>query len=90
MDKGIKDVVTSCQNCAAYRSSPSLAPLHSWLLANHPMQRIHIDFAAIEQFQVLVIMDSHSKWIEAIPLHSATTSTTVDALGVGILKYLKR
>ena len=29
---------------------------------------------------MLVIIDSHSKWIEAIPLRSPTTSTTVDAL----------
>ena len=57
-----------------------MAPLHSWPWANRPMQRIHIDFASIEQFQVLVIIDSHSKWIEAIPLRLATTSTTVDAL----------
>jgi len=34
----------------------------------------------MEQFQVLVIIDSHSKWIGAVPLHSATTSTTVEAL----------
>jgi len=44
------------------------------------MQYIHIDFAAIEQFQVLEIINSHSKWIKAVILHSATTSTTVDAL----------
>ena len=44
------------------------------------MQHIHIDYAGIEQFQVLVIIDSHSKWIEAIPLRSATSATTIDAL----------
>ena len=44
----------------------------------------YIDFAAIEQSQVLVIIDSHSKWIEAIPLHSATANTTIDALRLRI------
>ena len=44
------------------------------------MQHINIDFASIEQFQVPVIIDSHSKLIEAIPLRSAKTSTMVDAL----------
>lgn len=54
---------------------------HLWLpYMPHPMQWIYIDFAAIEQFQVLVIIDSHSKWIEAVPLRSATSSTTIDAL----------
>ena len=80
LDKDIEEVVTSCQSCATHRSLPPVAPLHSWPWANHPMQRIHIDFASIEQFQVLVIIDNHSKWIEAIPLHSATAGSTIDAL----------
>jgi len=29
---------------------------------------------------VLVIIDVHSKWIEAIPMHSATADTIVNAL----------
>ena len=80
LDKDIEDVVTSCRSCAAHRSLPPVAPLHSWPWASHPMQRINIDFASMEQFQVLVIVDNHSKWIEAIPLHSATASSTIDAL----------
>ena len=82
MDKDIEGVVTSCQSCAAQRSLPPIAPLHTWLWASHHMQRIHIDFASIEQFQVLVIIDSHSKWIEVILLRSDTASTTVDALRI--------
>ena len=82
MDKEIENIVSSCQRCAEQRSLSPLAPLHSWPWASHPMQRIHIDFTAIEQFQVLVIIYSHSKWIEAVPLHSATTSTTVETLRV--------
>ena len=79
MDKDIEDVVTSCQSCVAHQSLPPVAPLHSWPWASHPMQRIHIDFASIEQFQVLVIIDNYSKWIKVMPLHSATASSTVDA-----------
>ena len=80
MDKEIEDMVTSCQNCAAQWSLLPVAPLYVWPWANHPMQYINIDFATIEQFQVLVIIDSHSKWIETIPLCSATTNTTVYVL----------
>ena len=82
MDKDIEGVVTSCQSCAAQRNLPPVVPLHTWPWASHPMLRIHIDFASIEQFQVLVIIDSHSKWIEAIPLRCATASTIVDALRI--------
>ena len=45
-----------------------------------PMKRIHVDFAEIEGYQVLIIIDVHSKWIEAVPLHQATTATTLQAL----------
>ena len=44
------------------------------------MQRIHIDFATIDRYQVLVIMDVHSKWIDAAPLQSATATTTINVL----------
>ena len=29
------------------------------------MKWLHIDFAEIEGFQVLIIIDAHSKWIKA-------------------------
>ena len=49
-----------------------MAPLHSWPWANQPMKQLHIDFAEIEVLQILIIIDVHSKWIEAKPLHTAT------------------
>ena len=47
---------------------------------SNAMQRIHIDYAEIEGYQVLVIIDIHSKWIEVIPMKTATAVTTVEAL----------
>jgi len=44
------------------------------------MQRIHNNYAEIKGRQVLVIIDIHSKWIEAIPLKTATATTTIEAL----------
>ena len=44
------------------------------------MQRLYTDYVDIEGHQVLVIIDIHSKWIEAVPMHSATADTTVSAL----------
>ena len=80
LDSSIENLVRSCTDCAALHSLPPKAPLHSWPWANHPMQRLHIDYADIKGHQVLVIIDVHSKWIEAIPMHSATADTTVNAL----------
>jgi len=36
-----------------------------------------VDFAETEGYQELIIIDVCSKWIEAIPLHQATTATTI-------------
>ena len=80
IDQDIEEVVRTCENCAVQRSLPPKAPLHSWPWANRPMQIIHIDYAEIEGYQVLVIIDIHSKWIEAIPLKTATAATTIEAL----------
>ena len=80
LDQNIEDMVKSCKDCATQRSLPPVAPLHSWPWANQPMKRVHIDFAEIEGWQVLVIIDVHSKWIEAVPLQKATAATTVSAL----------
>ena len=80
LDQNIEEIVKSCKDCATQRNLPPVAPLHSWPWANQPMKRLHLDFAEIEGWQVLVIIDVHSKWIEAIPLHKATAATTISAL----------
>ena len=80
LDQDIEEIVRTCKDCAAQRALPPKAPLHSWPWANRPMQRIHIDYAEIEGHQVLVIVDIHSKWIEAIPLKVATATTTIGVL----------
>ena len=80
MDSNIEEIVRSCNECAAQRGLLPVVPLHSWPWAKQPMKRLHIDFAEIEGLQVLIMIDVHSKWIEAKPLHTATASTTIQAL----------
>ena len=43
------------------------------------MQRLYVDYVDIEGHQVLLIINIHLKWIEAVPMHSATADTTVNA-----------
>ena len=80
IDCNIEEIVKTCKECAAQRSLPPVALLHSWPWANQPMKRLHVDFAEIEGFQALVIIDVHSKWIEAIPLRNAIATTTIQAV----------
>ena len=87
MDQDIEQLVSSCEMCAAHRSLPPKAPLHSWPWASNPMQRVHIDYAEIEGQQVLIIIDVHSKWIDAIPVSKPTANGTIDALRVFFANY---
>ena len=87
IDSNIEEIVRSCKECAAQHNLPPVAPLHCWPWANQPMKQLHIDFAEIKGFQVLVIIDVHSKWIEARPLRSATATTTIQALKTFFSNY---
>ena len=90
--KDIEDVVANSQSCADQRSLPPVAPPHTWLWARHPIQCIDIYFASIEQFHVLVIIDSHPKWTKSMPLCFAKASTMVGALrlSLSVLDCAKR
>ena len=69
MNDRIKTVVKSCQQCQEHQNMPSRAPLHPWENTFQPWTRIHIDFEGPflgEMF--LLLVDSHSKWIEEFPL----------------------
>lgn len=81
LDDDIERLAAVCQHCVqALPMPPAQAPIRSpetqerWL-------RLHVDFAGhIQNKMLLVVVDSHSKWIEAIPLAHATARNTVDAL----------
>ena len=71
--------VHRCTECQNVQSTPPVAPLHSWKWPTHPWARLHIDFA--NKFQnktFLVVVDAHSKWVEAMVV-SSTSSTAVIA-----------
>ena len=76
LDQDIVDRVGECEACQAARNLPSVAPLHYWTWPSRPWQRIHIDYAEKDGSNFLVIVDSHSKWMEVF-LMSPTTSTRI-------------
>ena len=43
-------------------------------------QRLHIDYAEIEKQNLLIVIDSHSKWVEVFPMNKTTSSKTIDVL----------
>ena len=80
LDKDVESWVRNCDACASYKDSPPSAPLRPWPWAERPMQRVHVDFGDFQGTQLLVMVDVHSKWIEAVQMHSTTTSATVNVL----------
>jgi len=45
-----------------------------------PWTQLHLDYAQFEDTQILIIVDSYSKWIEAIPTASTTSAARIDIL----------
>ena len=80
MDADIKNMVQKCAVCQSVKNQPAVAPLHPWSWPTRIRQRIHIDFAEKDGVNYLIIVDSHSKWLEVVPVRSTTASKTIDVL----------
>ena len=80
LDGDIEDTVRACSICSSTQSSPQKAPLIQWPWPTEPWERVHIDFAEIKGQQFLVVVDSHSKWMEVLPTQLTTAGKTIDLL----------
>ena len=81
LDSDIEQMVRKCEECQSVQSSPPLAPLHPWKWPTRPWSRLHLDFAGpLFGKMFLILIDSHSKWIEAFCTTNATASTVIEAL----------
>ncbi|XP_061584204.1 LOW QUALITY PROTEIN: uncharacterized protein K02A2.6-like [Cololabis saira] len=81
LDADVEGLVRGCNICQVNRKMPTHAPLHPWEWPAKRWRRIHIDYAGPFMGRMfLVIIDAHSKWIEAYPLHSSTTAATIECL----------
>ena len=83
MDEEIKREIKLCSVCQNVRSSPPSAPFIPWKWATRPFQRIHIDFCHRGCDYSLVVLNSHSKWIEVQHMTSITTEKTINELRPG-------
>lgn len=81
MDGAIEKVVKCCSSCQTNRPSPPVAQLHPWEWPSEPWSRLHIDFAGpFMGHMYLILVDSHSKWLDAQVMQSITTAKTVEKL----------
>ncbi len=81
IDAELESVVRQCSICQLHQKSPPLAQIHSWHWPTTPWSRIHLDFAGPFMGNMfLLIVDSHSKWIDAHVMPSITSRSTIDRL----------
>ena len=61
-----------------HQSTPQVAPLHPWSWPTRPWARLHLDYAGpVEGKMVLILIDAHSKWIEAVHTSNATSGAVI-------------
>ena len=81
ISKDIANAVRHCLECQQQQSTPAVAPLHPWSWPTRPWARLHLDYAGPFQGRmILVLIDAHSKWIEAIPTAQATSEAVMEEL----------
>ncbi|UYV77596.1 K02A2.6-like, partial [Cordylochernes scorpioides] len=81
MDKAIENRVKGCENCQLVRNNPKPSPVHPWTAPVKLWSRIHIDYAGpFHGRTFLIVVDSMSKWPEAIIMDHCTATATVRVL----------
>ena len=80
LDKDLEHRVRCCEQCQQHSKAPALAQLHPFEWPDQPWYRIHIDHAEFEGQLILVIVDSHSKFIDAHIVLSTSSSQTIRKL----------
>ena len=81
LETDIEKSVRLCNECQLSQSNPPTALLNLWNWLSRPWARIHIDYAGpFEGHYLLIVIDAHSKWIEALPAKSPSSSVTVELL----------
>lgn len=80
IDKEIERVVSNCNVCQSNMSDPRKT-FSSWPAANHPWERIHVDFAGPFFSKMwLICVDAFSKFPYTVELKDITAATTIQAL----------
>ncbi|XP_043242512.1 uncharacterized protein K02A2.6-like [Amphibalanus amphitrite] len=78
LDAELEALARGCQACVSKRAEPPQATRHPWEPTDGPWQRVHADFAGpMLGHSFLIMADSYTKWIEAVPMKTTTAARTV-------------
>ncbi|KAL0818832.1 hypothetical protein ABMA28_008152 [Loxostege sticticalis] len=81
IDEAVEAECRACVVCAAAADAPPAQAPRSWPWPSRPWSRLHLDFLGpIGGLTYLVVVDSCSKWIEAIRMKKTTASEVIFVL----------
>ena len=81
IDRELEFAVRTCAECQDSQNAPVRALMHPWEWPDRPWARVHIDYAGpVKGKMILIIVDAHSKWMEAHAVNSATSQATIEKL----------
>ncbi|CAG9135829.1 unnamed protein product [Plutella xylostella] len=82
VDADIERECRACAACQSLRPAPRAAPLHPWAWPQEPWFRLHLDFFSLSGNTIyyLVLVDAHSKWLEAYRVKSTSAQSTIENL----------
>jgi len=88
ISKYFKVTVQGCVECQINQATPPVAPLHPWSWLTQPWARLQWDFAGPVQGKMfLILVDAHSKWIEAFCTPNATSQAAIEELKTTFAKF---
>ena len=88
MDKQSEEFVKNCEECQVNQSNPATVRPTSWSWPRKLWSRLHLDYAGpIENKTFLILVDSHTKWMEIFPTKTATLTATITKLRWTFARY---
>jgi hypothetical protein len=80
IDEALEKISRQCEACAVHANAPPAATTVSWPACSQVCERVHVDFGSLEDKDLLILVDSYSRWIEVAVMSSTTASQTIEVL----------
>ena len=73
LDDNIETLSSQYEACKTTAAMPAPVAKHPWQYPNAPWERVHVDFGEWNKTNLLVLVDTFSKWPEVKLMSSTTT-----------------
>ncbi|BES87362.1 Hypothetical Protein NTJ_00167 [Nesidiocoris tenuis] len=88
IDHDIEELCRNCAECLSTHRQPKKVEKHFWEYPAYAWERIHVDFAGpFMGHQFFLVVDSHSKWLEAFVVPSTSSDTAISILETLFSRY---